>query len=184
MDDTQIVDLFFARNEKAIEETDTKYGKSSFGLAHNILKNVSDSEECVNDTYLTLWNAIPPARPYKLKAFILKITRNLALKKLEYNTAQKRTPDILVSFSEIENVISSDSLNSSMGDKEIADYICTFLWRTKLDLRKVFVRRYFFFESISDIASRYGYSESKVKNMLYRTRNQLKKYLIMEGVVL
>lgn len=184
MNDIEIIDLFFERSETAITEIDIKYGKICLNVAHNILKNVHDSEECVNDTYLSLWNSIPPNRPNKLMAFTLKVTRNLALKRLEYNTARKRNPDVIISFSELEDVISNDLLSSDLEDKEIGRLLNSFLRNAKQESRKVFIRRYYFLDSISDISSRYGYSESKVKNMLYHTRKKLREYLEKEGIVL
>ena len=98
MEDQGIIALFFERSEQAIEETDKKYGKLCFGISHNILKNMSDSEECVNDTYLTTWNTIPPTRPKSFKAFICGITRNISLKRLKYNTAMKKIQNLLFLF--------------------------------------------------------------------------------------
>ena len=98
MDDLQIVELYFCRNEEAIKETDKKYGKLCFGISHNILKNMSDSEECVNDTYLTTWNTIPPTRPKSFKVFICGITRNFSLKRVKYNAAMKKIQNLLFLF--------------------------------------------------------------------------------------
>ena len=102
MDDLQIIELYFARDEQAIKETDRKYGKMCFRVAKNLLFNNEDSEECVNDTYLTVWHKIPPTRPNNFTAFICKITRNLSLKKLETSNAMKRSVDAIISLSEIE----------------------------------------------------------------------------------
>lgn len=184
MDDLQIVELYFCRNEEAIKETDKKYGKLCFGISHNILKNMSDSEECVNDTYLTTWNTIPPTRPKSFKAFICGITRNISLKRLEYNTAMKRNPELIISLSEVEEMMANENFNTSMNDEELAGLINRFLRSIKADSRKVFIRRYYFFESISDISAQFGYSESKVKVMLYRTRNMLKEFLKKEGGII
>lgn len=105
MDDLMIIELYFARDEQAIEETDTKYGKLCFHMANNFLSNDADAEECVNDTYLTAWNTIPPTRPNNFRAFLCKIVRNLSMKKLEFNLALKRTQNVTVSFSELEEVL-------------------------------------------------------------------------------
>lgn len=182
MDDLQIIGLYFARDEQAIKETDVKYGRLCFRVANNILGNDEDSEECVNDTYLSLWNKIPPTRPYNFKAFICKIVRNLSLKKLEYTQAAKRTPNAVVSFAELENVLSDECINHDIDDEEIGRLISDFLRKEKADARNVFLRRYWFFDSITDIAARYSFSENKVKSMLFRTRNKLREYLRKEGV--
>lgn len=182
MDDLQIIELYFARDEKAIKETDTKYGKLCFKVANNILNNGQDSEECVNDTYLSVWNTIPPQRPKNLMAFICKITRNLSLKKLEFKTALKRTPNALVSFHELEEVLSDDHIRSGIGDEEIGKMLTVFLQSEKEDARNVFIRKYLHFDSIGDIAARYAFTESKVKNLLYHSRNRLRDYLRKEGV--
>lgn len=182
MQDLEIIELYFARNENAIKETDNKYGKLCFDVAVNILGNAEDSEECVSDTYLGAWNKIPPTRPSNFKAFICKITRNLSLKRLEYNLAQKRSTDVLVSFSELEEIIPDDRFRTDMKDEEIGQLISCFLRTETRDVRNVFIRRYWFFDSVADIAVRYSFSESKVKSMLYHSRNRLKKYLKKEGI--
>lgn len=182
MDDLMIIKLYFDRDEKAIKETDKKYGRLCFTVADNVLGNSADSEECVNDTYLSVWNKIPPTRPNNFMAFICKITRNLSLKRLDYNKAMKRTPELLVSFTELEDVFPDDSIISDIGNAEIGKLISQFLKHEKPDARAVFIRKYWFFDSISDIAVRYSFTESKVKNMLYHSRNKLKKYFKKEGV--
>lgn len=182
MDDLMIIELYFERDEKAIKETEKKYGRLCFTVAINILGNDEDSEECVSDTYLSVWNKIPPSRPNNLMAFICKITRNLSLKRLEYNKAMKRTPESLVSFTELEDVLSDSSIIPDMENAEIGKLISEFLKHEKSDARAVFMRKYWFFDSISDIATRYSFSESKVKNMLYHSRNKLREYLKKEGI--
>lgn len=182
MDDLMIIELYFKRNEKAIKETDKKYGRLCFTVAINILGNDEDSEECVNDTYLSVWNKIPPTRPSNFMAFICKITRNLSLKRLNYNKAMKRTPESFVSFTEMEDVLPDNSIMSDIESAEIGRLISEFLNNQKPDARAVFIRRYWFFDSINDIAARYSFSESKVKNMLYHSRNKLREYLKKEGI--
>lgn len=182
MDDNKIIELFFLRSEKAIAETTSKYGKLCHSIAGNILGSTEDSEECVNDTYLTLWNKIPPARPANFMAFICKIVRNLSLKKLEYNRAKRRDNTITVCFSELEEVLPDHAISTHFDDEEIGRVISEFLKKEKADARNVFIRKYWYFDSVSDIAKRYKFSESKVKSMLFYTRNRLKKYLIKEGV--
>ena len=182
MDDLMIIELYFARNEQAVRETDIKYGRLCFRLAVNILGNDEDAEECVNDIYLSLWNKIPPARPNNFMAFICKIARNLSLKKQDYNKALKRTSSSIVSITELEDILPDNSIAPDVSNDEISRIISDFLRHEKADTRNVFIRKYWFFDSISDIAARYSFTESKVKSMLYHTRNKLRDYLKKEGV--
>jgi len=182
MEDAKIIELFFSRSEEAITETASKYGKLCLSIAGNILGNAEDSEECVNDTYLGLWNIIPPQRPSNLMAFICKITRNLSLKKLEHNLAKKRDTHITISLSELEEVLPDKAICDKFDDEEIGRIISEFLKKEKPDSRNIFIRKYWYFDSVSDIAKRYKFSESKVKSMLFHTRSRLRKYLIKEGV--
>lgn len=182
IDDLQIIELYFARNEHAIEETANKYGNLCFRVAKNLLFNNEDSEECVNDTYLTLWNKIPPIRPTNFTAFICRITRNLSLKKLELSNAMKRSADAIISLSEIEATLPDYNIASGIEDEEIGKLISDFLWSEKELNRNVFLRKYWFFDSISDIAERYSLSENNVKSMLFRTRNRLREFLKKEGI--
>lgn len=184
MDDREIIELYFSRDEKAIKETEIKYGKLCYSIAHNILKNDEDSEECVNDTYIGIWNAIPPAKPDHLMAFVCKIARNLSLKRLESATRQKRSQAVLISLSELEEILPDESIEADVSNEDIGKIISAFLRNEKSEIRCVFIRKYYFFDSISEIADRYGFTESKVKNMLYHTRNKLKEHLIKEGIEL
>ncbi len=181
MDDLDIIELYFARDEQAIRMTEEKYGKLCRSIAYNVLGNCEDAEECVNDTYLGVWNAIPPARPNSFSAFVCKITRNLSLKKLEFSTRAKRSVDMTVSFSELEGIM-SDSAAENVSNQRIGELISAFLRTQKPEARQVFVRKYYFFDSIEDIADRYSFSESKIKSMLYQTRKKLKEYLSKEGI--
>ena len=182
MEDLQIIELYFERNENAIKETDDKYGEICFRVANNILKNNEDSEECVSDTYLSTWNQIPPTRPNNFMAFLCKITRNMSLKRLEYLTAKKRKSISTISFDEIEGYVSDSQVKTDMDSRELGMLISEFLWREKTDARNVFIRRYWFFDSVKDIADRYDFSESKVKSMLFHTRNRLRDFLKKEGI--
>lgn len=182
MDDLQIIELYFARDEHAIKETDSKYGKLCFRVAKNILFDDEDSEECVNDTFLTVWNKIPPTRPNNFKAFICKITRNLSLKKLELSNVGKRSANAVISLSEIEEILPDNRIASGVEEEEIGKLISAFLWNEKEDARNVFLRKYWFFDSINDIAKRYSFSENKVKSMLFHTRNRLRDFLKKEGI--
>ena len=184
MDDLAIIELYFERDEKAIRETGIKYGRLCFSISVNILGDDRDAEECVNDTYLSMWNQIPPIRPHNLMAFICQITRNLSLKRLYYNQAKKRNPESLISLAELEDILPDSRIKPNIENSEISKQISEFLSQEKPDIRAVFIRRYWFFDSISEIAARYSFSESKVKNMLYHSRNKLKKYLKKEGIAL
>ena len=182
MNDLNIIELYFARDEEAIKQTDIKYGKLCHSVAYNILNNNEDSEECVNDTYIGVWNAIPPAKPNNFMAFVCRITRNLSLKRLEAQARQKRSQAILVSLDELAEILPDESIADGVSDENIGNLISCFLQNEKEDIRNVFIRKYFFFDSIGDIARRYDFTESKVKNMLHHTRTKLKDFLIKEGI--
>lgn len=182
MEDRKIIELYFAREEAAIMETDKKYGKLCFNVAQSILRSNEDSEECVNDTFYTAWSRIPPQEPSCFKAFLCKITRNLSLKKLDYHLAKKRNPELLVSFEELEGVLSDDGISETAADAEIAEAISRFLKTQTKECRVVFVRKYWYFDSVEEISQAYGFTQSKVKSMLHRTRNHLREYLRKEGI--
>lgn len=184
MDDARIIELYFERNEEAIKETDVKYGKLCHSIAYNILNNYEDSEECVNDTYVGVWNAIPPTRPNNFMAFVCKIVRNLSLKRLEFVKREKRSADVLMSLEEFETILPDERYAPDVSDEEVGKLISQFLRSQKKDVRNVFVRKYYFFDSVEEIAKRYSFTKSKVKNMLFHTRNKLRDYLIKEGVEL
>ena len=182
MEDQQIIDLYFDRNEQAITETNVKYGKLCHSVAYNILSNREDSEECVNDTYIGVWNAIPPTRPNNFMAFVCRIERNLSLKRLEYLKREKRSADVILSLDELSAVLPDERYAPDISDEDVGRLISQFLRTQKEDVRNVFIRKYYFFDSVKEIAERYSFTESKVKNMLFYTRNKLKDYLIKEGV--
>ncbi len=183
MDDNEIIDLYWGRSEEAIKATDEKYGAYCLKISLNILEDLSDSEENVNDTYLQAWSAIPPQRPNSLKAFLAKIARNLALNKYKAAHAQKRhASEFAISLDELD--FCTPSKINVEDEAEIAGLskcISDFLYQQKTDARNVFVCRYFYCESIEEIASRFGYSHSKIKSMLLRTRTRLKSFLQREG---
>lgn len=184
MNDHEIIELYFSRDEEAIKQTDLKYGRLCRQISYNILNNQEDAEECVHDAYIGVWNAIPPTRPNHLLSFICKITRNQSLKRLESMTRQKRSQGILVSLDELAEILPDESVADGASDEEIGKLISDFLRSEKEDVRNVFIRKYFFFDSIGEIAKRYDFTESKVKNMLYRTRMKLKDFLIRQGIAL
>lgn len=179
INDSEIIELYFARSENAIRQTQFKYGKLCMSIALNVLKNTEDSEECVNDIFLSVWNRIPPEVPDNFKAYICKIARNLSLSRLRYNMAKKRHPDSLISLSDLDDNIPAED---GVSDEETGRLISDFLREQSADVRNVFLRRYWFYDSIEDIAKRFSFSESKVKSMLFHTRNRLKKYLAKEGI--
>lgn len=182
MTDQIIIDLFWQRSEDAIRNTSQKYGKYLTKIAMNILNYYEESEECVNDTYLMAWNQIPPDRPQKLLPYLGRITRCLALNRHDYWTAQKRNIEFTLQLSELEECLTGkDSIETQYEAGEIAASISAFLRTQRPDTRNIFIRRYWFSDSISEIADRFHMSESKVKSMLFRTRNQLKKHLESEG---
>lgn len=183
MDDEKIIDLFWGRDERAITETSSKYGKLCFYIANNILKSHEDSEEVVNDTYMTLWNCIPTDHPNRLSVFIGKIARNLSLKKYEYNSAAKRNPEAVCSIDELAEVVSGgDYVANEFENKRIELAIDQFLLKQDTDKRHVFIRRYWYFDSIEEISRRTGFSQSKVKSMLFHLRKGLKEHLEKEGI--
>ena len=185
MDDSKIIELYLARSEDAIVETDLKYGKLCRYIAMNILRSIEDSDECVNDTYFGAWNAIPPQKPNKFSAFIGRITRNLALKKYAYASAAKRNPEVVVSLTELEDCVSgTDCVETELENRRIEKAISDFLWRQDIEKRTVFIRRYWYFEPIGSICARCGFSQGKVTSMLYHTRQKLREYLESEGIEL
>lgn len=183
MEDERIIELYFERNENAIKETALKYGRMLRALAYGILKNHQDSEECENDTYHITWNRIPPARPPYFAAFLGRIVRNVSFDKYDYNHADKRNAEFETSLSELESCISAGNTVEQHYDcRDTAKHISGFLRKQPAIKRIVFIRRYWYCDSISDIAAQHRFSESKVKSMLMRTRKELKKYLERQGV--
>ena len=183
MDDRQIIDLYFARQEQAIEETAKKYGKYCFAIARNILQNRSDAEETVNDTYIGAWNSIPPHCPVLLSTYLGKITRRLALKRWTANRAQKRGGgETALALEELAGCIPSDfDVESRMEMTELARILNGFVRNLPQPNRNIFLCRYWYLDSIEAIARRYGFSQSKVKSMLSRTRKKLYAHLQKEG---
>ncbi len=184
MEDHDIIELYFERDEKAIDETARKYGKLCFGIANNIIGNENDAEECVNDVYLGVWNAIPPQRPGSFRAFVAKIARNLALTRLKYNKADKRSSHILVSLDELEEIIPHTDNFSLTDDRQIGGWISEFLYSQSEEIRNIFMRKYWYFDTVEELCQRYGYSESKIKSILFRTRSKLRIYLNEKGVAI
>lgn len=185
MEDKKIIELYWRRSEQAITETDIKYGKLCKQIARNILYSISDAEEVVNETYLGVWNAIPPERPKYLKTFICRITKNIALAKARYYNAEKRQAEGIVSLDEVEDILSGkDSVEEAYEKKEVSGYISDYLRTIDEQKRNIFLSRYWYYNSIADIAKAYNVSESKIKTTLFRTRRKLKEYLKDKGVEL
>lgn len=183
MEDKEIIRLFMNRSEDAVSECNKKFGAYCRTIAKNILGNNDDAEECVNDAYFTLWNLIPPNSPESLKAFAGKITHNIARNRFRKRFAQKRGGgNFETAFSEFEECITDKiSLEETVETKEITKCIEKFLYSQPLEKRNIFIRRYWYMFSVSEISKTYGISESKVKSILFRMRKELKNELEKEG---
>lgn len=182
MTDPEIVALYWKRSEEAISCTIEKYGRYLFRLAMNILNINEEAEECVNETYLSAWNQMPPDRPARLLPYLGRISRCLALNRFDYLNAQKRKSDLTVQLSELEDCLAApDSVEQQYEDSELAAAISSFLREQDEESRNMFIRRYWFSDSIRQIAKQYGVRESKVKSQLFRIRGRLKEYLAKEG---
>lgn len=186
MDDNAIIALYWAREERALEETSSKYGSYCRNIAFNILSNREDTEECVNDTWLRAWNAMPPQRPNILSAFLGKITRNLSLDRFRISRAGKRGGGQLpVALDELGDCIpDSAGVEEQVALKELSRLLDRFLRNLPERECCVFLRRYWFVDSTREIALRYNMAEGSVKSTLHRTRQKLKVFLEKEGVVL
>jgi len=184
MDDKQIVDLYWQRNETAIDETAAKYGPYCHSIAYNILDNDADAEESVNDTYLDAWNSMPPHRPSILSTFLGKITRRISIDRWRRRSAEKRGGgQITVALDELEECIADEkSVEQKVEAKLLADVINSFVKALPDTEQRVFLCRYWYMDSVESIAKEFGFSQSKVKSMLYRTREKLRAQLIKEGL--
>lgn len=185
MDDTRIIALFFSRDENAIVQSDVKYGQYCRSISYNILNDHQDAEECTNDTYLQAWNTIPPTKPENLKAYLGRIVRNVSLNKFKAKKTQKRkSNEFSAAYDELENVLSSgQSIDKFIDEMHLKDLIETFLDKQTKENRKIFLARYWYFESITEISTKLGVSESKTKMSLLRMRNSLRNFLEQEGVI-
>ena len=182
MDDTQIIELFLARDENAIHETDLAYGRRLHTLANRILLSREDAEETVSDTYLRTWQTIPPERPRCFFAFLRRICRNLAFDRLDWRQAEKRNPELITLTAELEQCI-PDTRQGEIPDRlSIKETLERFLRQLPRESRVIFLRRYLYGDSIGEIAQRYAVRESKVKMQLQRTREKLRRFLEQEGI--
>ena len=180
MKDTEILDLYWARNECAITETQAAYGKYCYSIAFHILHGKEDSEECVNDTWMRAWNSIPPARPDRLSLFLGTITRNLSFDRWKQKNAKKWG-----SGDELAECIPDVSTTEAVVEqRELERQINLFLGTLQEKDRNVFLRRYWYAEEYSEIAARYGMNLNTVKTTLFRVRGKLKSHLEQEGVVI
>lgn len=184
MDDTQIIALYFSRSESAIMETAKKYGAYLNQIAYNILRCREDTEEIVEDTYFAAWNAIPPSRPAVLKHFLSRITRNLSFDRLDYNIAKRRNPHMHILLSELDACIPDrkSSMEEIWEAKEIGNALNRFLETLDSTDCRIFLCRYFYNLSVSEISEKYHIPHRKVKYRLSRTRDSLHKFLDKEGI--
>ncbi|MCD8007165.1 MAG: sigma-70 family RNA polymerase sigma factor [Oscillospiraceae bacterium] len=185
MDDNLIIELYWARSENAISETDKKYGGYLKTISYNILYNREDSLEAVNDTYLKAWDSMPPQKPNVLSAYLGKITRRISLNKRRDKRAEKRGGgEIDLVLDELsENIPSGFSVEQEVDAKALTETLNRFLGSLKETERDMFMRRYWYMDSISDIAAMFGCGESKVKTTLYRTRQKLLAAIESEGLI-
>ena len=184
MEDKKILQMLWNRTEAALDALAKKFGRRLLQTAFNILGNPQDAEEAVNDTYLAVWNAIPPARPQPLCAHIYKIGKNIALKKHRDQHTQKRDCGYTVSLDELADILPDGTLEDQLDAKQLAQMIDTFLDTLKKDDRILFLRRYWFGDSIPSLAKDRYTTEGNISVRLYRIRNRLKEYLIKEGYFL
>lgn len=186
MNDSQIVALFLNRDQRAIEETATKYGNYCYKIAYNILQNHEDAEEAVSDTYLGAWATIPPHKPIKLSTFLGKIARRTALKRWEkYHTEKRGGGEVTLVLEELSEYLSDGKTpDTYLENQELTQLLNDFLRKLPQSERQIFVCRYWYLDPIADIATRFSFSQSKVKSMLARTRMKLRSALRKEGVTL
>ena len=180
MEDKEIIKLFTERSENAVEATQRKYGAYCNTIAFNILGDAQDAEECVSDSLFKTWNAIPPAKPASLRSFVGRITRNTALDRYESRSAEKRGGGQLALA--LDELTESIPAPEAQAPGEITAILNAFLAGLGRDERIIFVRRYWYLDSVRDIAEKLGFGESKVKTSLFRSREQLKKMLSKEGI--
>ena len=184
MNDSEIIDLYFAREERAISETDKKYGPYCRNISYNILESREDSEECTNDTYMKLWSVIPPQKPLRFRAFIASVVRSIALNMVRRSSAGKRGGgNAQLVFDEIaECIADNDTVESKLDEKELIKALNGFLASCGGEKQMIFMKRYYHFRSVSQIAEEMHISEDKVKQTLHRTREKLRTYLKKEGI--
>ena len=183
MNDTQIIDMLFERSESALGEIEKIYGNLCMHISMNILSNRSDAEECVNDSYLKIWDTIPPLRPTSFKAYLLKIVKNISINRAKYNLAEKRSSDSVIPMETLEGVLSenTDSPFNQNEKRRLEEEIERFLDSLDEASRILFVRRYWYGDSLSYLSDITGYSENNISQKLFTLRNKLKKQLLKGG---
>ncbi|MCI9121852.1 MAG: RNA polymerase sigma factor [Oscillibacter sp.] len=182
MEDGQILDLYWRRDQQAIRETDGKYGKLLHGIAWNLLHSREDAEECVSDTYLRAWNAIPPARPGAFRTWLGRVTRNLSLDRWKSRQAEKRGGGTELLLGELAECLPAPGgPERALEDQELAVLLSAFLRGLSREARAIFLRRYWYGEAVGDIARALGCGEGKIKSSLFRSRKALRTYLEKEG---
>lgn len=186
MEDEKIIEMFQSRSEEAISALAEKYGAYCRTVAANILRKPEDVEECLNDAYLRVWDSVPPNKPEKLGAYAGRITHNVAMNRVRHDSAEKRGKGAAeTAFSELEECIPSESSTEQLFDTAVlTEAIEKFLYSQPKEKRNIFIRRYWYFYPVKDIAKAYGMNENKVKSMLFRMRNELRKTLEREGIFL
>jgi len=183
MEDMEIIELYWQRDERAVRESDTKYGRLCRSIALRLLESMEDSDECVSDTWLRAWNTIPPQRPEILRAFFAKITRNLALDRCRRAAAQKRGGgEVNAALEELSGCVSCGDLESEMERRELVRVLNEFLYSLGEQERDMFLRRYWLADSVAAIAKRSGISANAVSLRLMRLRAKLKEHLEKEGI--
>ncbi len=184
--DEQIIELYWQRNEAAIRETDAKYGTMLFRIARNILNDRLDAEECKNDTYLGVWNAIPPTRPAVFPAFITQIMRNIAINRYKRNTSQKRIPsELTVSIDELQDLLhGADTAETAYTAKELGAHISDYLRTLTERQRYIFIGRFYMAETIESLSEKLGVGVATVHRDIEKLKRGLKSYLTQKGVCL
>ena len=182
MEDEKIIELYWVKDEAAIRETDAAYGRKLKGLSQSILRSHEDAEEAVSDTYLKTWQTIPPNRPRYFYAFLASICRHLSLNRLDWKAAAKRKAEVVTLTEEMAMCIPDTREARQLEGKELGRLLNRFLEDLPKESRLIFLRRYWYVDTIAEIAQRYGITESKVKMQLSRTRNKLSAFLEKEGV--
>lgn len=184
MDDSEIIDLFFERSEKAIVELSNKYGSIFMKVSMNVLNNRQDAEECVNDSYLGAWNAIPPEKPNPLLAFVCRIVRNISINRYKKNNTQGRKSNYDLCLDELENYVSSqNTIEDEYAEKQLVEYIDEFLDSLSKINRMLFVRRFWYIDSYEDIANASGLKEGTIRTRLSRIKSDLRVFLEKQGVI-
>jgi len=183
VDDQKIIDLFFERSEQAVKQLDQKYGEYCRGVSYNILRNDQDAQECVNDAYLQVWNAVPPTVPDPLLTYVCKIVRNESLSRLRHNRAKKRFAYVMVPLEELQETFpDTKDVETMLDERELTRTINGFLGEQTAEDRVIFLRRYWFGDTYTQIAKQVGLSATAVGLRLKKMRNELKEILIERGI--